>query len=75
MLRKIIKAILIKNIFYCSETYAKELEGRFGDSKMLQGLSYVEITCIGNMDTMTHANNSLTWMEEWFLCLEYVHGH
>ena len=42
---------------------------------MQNALSYVAVVCLGNLETITRTTKTLTWLEEWFMCLEFEHGH
>ena len=42
---------------------------------MRNALSYVAVVCLGSVETITRTTKSLTWLEEFFMCLEFACGH
>ena len=42
---------------------------------MHNALSYVAVVCLGNIETITRTTKTSTWLKEWGLRLEFVHGH
>ena len=71
----------VRNDLYCwpvrklNKLTPKEISRLTGfhDLKML--LSYVGLICDGDFDNMTRTVSSMTWLEEWMLCLEFLWGH
>ena len=71
----------VRNDLYCwpvrklNKLTPKEISRLTGfhDLKML--LSYVGLICDGDFNNMTRTVSSMTWLEEWMLCLEFLWGH
>ena len=53
----------------------KEVKRRFGFNDVFQALIFVAVTCAGNMETIMTRNSRMTWLEEWFMYMEYVYEH